>query len=81
MHFPALIADQHLTPLQDSTIVEATRVSPIQILCVTFIALGLVTKAVFAVESLDWLDYAVLGFLIFGIWYCRRPAKVTYIIL
>ncbi|TGO51986.1 hypothetical protein BCON_0150g00180 [Botryotinia convoluta] len=64
MHFPALLADERLTQLQHSTAgsqysgsSEATHNSPIQISCIVLIILGIVAKAAFAVESLDWLDY------------------------
>ncbi|TGO07660.1 hypothetical protein BTUL_0256g00060 [Botrytis tulipae] len=63
MHFPALLADERLTQLQHSTATsqysgssEATHNSPIQISCIVLIILGIVAKAAFAVESLDWLD-------------------------
>ncbi|KAK6592676.1 hypothetical protein H4I95_11626 [Botrytis cinerea] len=63
MHFPALLADERLTQLQRSTATsqysgssEATHNSPIQISCMVLIILGIVAKAAFAVESLDWLD-------------------------
>ncbi|TGO72357.1 hypothetical protein BELL_0464g00080 [Botrytis elliptica] len=64
MHFPALLANERLTQLQHSTSTsqysgssEATHDSPIQISCIVLIILGIVAKAAFAVESLDWLDY------------------------
>ncbi|KAA8569040.1 hypothetical protein EYC84_000713 [Monilinia fructicola] len=78
MHFPALLADQGLTQLQHSSQPEATRTSSIQISCILLVALGMVAKIAFAVESLDWWDYAVLCFLT-GIWYSRRPT--TYVVL
>lgn len=57
MHFPALVVDQGLTnQLQHSSHSEATHTSPIQILCMGLIVLGMVAKAVLAVENLDWLD-------------------------
>ncbi|TEY64670.1 hypothetical protein BOTCAL_0144g00060 [Botryotinia calthae] len=69
MHFPALLADERLTQLQRSTATaqysgssEATHNSPIQISCIVLIILGIVAKAAFAVESLDWLDYGNLVF-------------------
>ncbi|ATZ53912.1 hypothetical protein BCIN_09g06700 [Botrytis cinerea B05.10] len=86
MHFPALLADERLTQLQRSTATsqysgssEATHNSPIQISCMVLIILGIVAKAAFAVESLDWLDYTILCVLT-GIWYSRRR-PTTYVVL
>ncbi|CAD6445643.1 7793865d-67bc-4c60-b288-1dadf224a8e4 [Sclerotinia trifoliorum] len=64
MHFPALLADQRLTQLQHlsnshgpySSNCKATHTSPIQISCVILIFLGMLAKAAFAIESLDWMD-------------------------
>lgn len=70
MHFPALLADERLTQLQRSTATsqysgssEATHNSPIQISCMVLIILGIVAKAAFAVESLDWLDCKFVIFI------------------
>ncbi|KAF7954701.1 hypothetical protein EAE96_005820 [Botrytis aclada] len=86
MHFPALLADERLTQLQRATATskyagssEATHNSPIQISCIVLIMLGIVAKAAFAVESLDWLDYTILCVLT-GIWYSRRR-PTTYVVL
>ncbi|EDO00294.1 predicted protein [Sclerotinia sclerotiorum 1980 UF-70] len=70
MHFPALLADQRLTQLQHfnnshaqySSNCKATHTSPTQISCVILILLGMLAKAAFAVESLDWMDYWNLVF-------------------
>ncbi|KAF7853251.1 hypothetical protein EAF04_010753 [Stromatinia cepivora] len=85
MHFPTLLADQRLTQLQHfnnsqySSNSKATHTSPIQISCVILIVLGMVAKAAFAVESLDWMDYTILC-LLTGVWYSRRR-PTTYVVL
>lgn len=87
MHFPALLADQRLTQLQHfnnshaqySSNCKATHTSPAQISCVILILLGMLAKAAFAVESLDWMDYTIICILT-GIWYSRRR-PTTYVVL